>query len=162
MQCVGTACGAWKKPPSAIPRVHVGTPQGSLNAQRGNKDTSQGQPQEDGRYLGQPGNLDEPLEVQHVRGSAEEVSEAAGAEDARSRLSQAQPGSPSSPGPSASSLPGLYLWNCSWNRSLWPCRVSAGRPEGSDVRQDFLSAPCLQLAKTQHPSFPLPPCSITF
>lgn len=30
------------------------------------------------RYLGQPGDLDEPLEVEHVRGSAEEISEAAG------------------------------------------------------------------------------------
>lgn len=29
-------------------------------------------------HLRQPGDLDEPLEVEHVRGSAEEVSEAAG------------------------------------------------------------------------------------
>lgn len=31
-----------------------------------------------GRYLGQLWDLDEPLEVQHVRGPAEEVLEAAG------------------------------------------------------------------------------------
>ena len=34
------------------------------------------------RYLGQPGDLDEPLEVEHVRGSAEEVPEAAGGREA--------------------------------------------------------------------------------
>lgn len=72
----------------------------------------------------------------------------------RARPSQA---APAHQAPAPPLCPGgLYLWNCSWNRSLWPCRVSAGRPEGSDMRQDFLSAPCSAACKDST-SFRPPP-----
>lgn len=53
-------------PPPQVPRV-LQVPREGTRLQPGGR-----------RYLGQPGDLDEPLEVEHVRGSAEEVSEAAG------------------------------------------------------------------------------------
>lgn len=63
----------------ALEGAPVSHPQ-SPSAQSGKKAAAKGGGGGEGedRYLRQPGDLDEPLEVEHVRGSAEEVSEAVG------------------------------------------------------------------------------------
>lgn len=78
-------------------------------------------------YLWQPGDLDEPLEIQHVGCFLKEVFEA-GEGEKKNRSQGRQRGLAGGRGPQCpTSAPG-YLRNCSLKRSRWPCSVSAGRP----------------------------------
>lgn len=109
--------------PSVVPGAHRAPPgtRDPLSAQGGNKAAAWGSR----GYLGQPRDLDEPLEVEHVRGSAEEVSEAMRAGEGRSRWSQVRPGNPGSSGPRASPCPGC---TCETAHGTGPCGLAGCQP----------------------------------
>lgn len=122
-------------PPSTIPRAHVGSLLGARNPQSARaQGRNKGCSSAGGRHLGQPGDLDEPLEVEHVRGSAEEVSEAAG--DGQGEVTE-EPGSGwAAPAHVAgshgvSSRPGLsaaQAGTCETARGTGPCGLAGCLP----------------------------------
>lgn len=107
---LGGPCGGHDGSCLAAPQqsslCHPQSPPGALPGSRGRRGARgpEGEPGlRPGRYLGQSGDLNEPLEVEHVRGSAEEVPEAVGTGAGRQGepgpRSQAPPGSPALPVP---------------------------------------------------------------
>ena len=110
--------------PLSRPQRPSGAPagtQGPPRAQSRNKAAAQGQPGEYDRYLRQPGDLDEPLKVEHVRGSPEEISEAAEADEGRSQRGRTWTGSPAHQAAEPPPCPGH---TCETARGTGPCGLA--------------------------------------